>query len=122
MLIVDRVHRITTSGQCDSKFTIYLLIIRVATPVKLSHIGCSCTIDTHTIKQGNKIIIALAVNFTQLYRNQIYLFKSTCIEQEKVPVVPPQDIPRVMSDHRLQLEDVTHKQQLFASKGFAHIA
>ena len=122
VLVIDGVNRVASCGKSNGKVIFNLLEIRVATLIQPGHVGSRGPIDSHTIQQCDEIIVTLTVNLAQLYGNQVNQFKGSRIEKEKVLVISPEDVTRVMSHDRLQLEDITHEQQLFAAEGLTHVA
>ena len=122
MLVIDGINGVASCGQGDCEIVTDFLIIRVVALVQVGNVTAVGSVDAHAVQQRDEVVVALAIYLAQFYRYQVNHAEGPRVEEKEILVIAPENIAHVMRHDRLQLEDVSHKQQLLASKGLAHIA
>ena len=68
------------------------------------------------IQDGDKLIVGLAIHLTQLDRHNRHGLPHFGVKEISRRVEGLQQLSVVVLQHRLQLVDIAHQQQLFATK------
>ena len=74
------------------------------------------------VEYVNEERIALAIYLCQFDADQLELAEHLGIEEKGTGVEGPQQLAVFLTNHRFQLIDIAHEQELLAAKGFAHVA
>jgi len=86
-----------------------------ALQIRVRHLG-----GADMVEDVEKDGIALPVDLSQLYRDQLQLLEDMGLEEESGAIERTEQLTVFLLDDRLQLVDIADEQQLFASERLAH--
>ena len=124
MLVVDIVNGITTCSQSNLEGIGTNRNMRggAHTTVDSLDIGLRGSIFTDAVKNTDKLGVALTIYLAQFDADELHLLPNLSREEIGRGIERLHQSPFVFLNHRFQLENIAHQQQLLTSKRFAHIA
>src|SRR5699024_11905535 len=109
-VIIDIVHLIPTSRQCNREIIFLRFILREITAIQQIEFFSRRSIVSYFIQYFYETLILLAIHFLQLDRDQRHFSKNPCRKKIAIRIKPAKNISHIGSNNRFQLLYIAYQQ------------
>ena len=121
LALVDVVYGVAPRGQGDVHVRLAVFDTGIAAGVQHAQVVVAQGSVADVVEHADEGRVALAVDLLEFDGHQVDLVEHPCRKEERGGVEAVQYLAFVGLQHRFQLVDVSHEQELFAAKGLAQV-